>query len=235
MDTYLIAGLKVNMECSGRTKKAAEPYKTDFCENADFEIRVTSEMTERYRQKYPDAEIDDWEYFISNVMFASRIMKNDGFLLHSSAVSSDGKAYMFSADSGVGKSTHTAFWCTCFDDTFIINDDKPAIRRLNGKFYVFGTPWSGKSDKNSNVQVPLKAICFIERAQKNSIERMTDNTETIKLLLAQTMRNAGRENMTLLLELLDKLFREVPFYKLKCLPDASAAHIAREAMNNAER
>ncbi len=231
MDTYLIAALKVNMECSGRTKRAAEPYRIDFCNDADLEICVTQQTIEHYKLKYPNAEIDDWEYFISNVMFASRIMEHNGFLLHSSAVANDGKAFLFSADSGVGKSTHTRLWCENFDNTFIINDDKPVIRYIDGGFYVFGTPWSGKSDQNKNVQVPLEAICFIERATENLIVRIDDNDEILQALLRQTMRNAGKKNMAALLALLDRLLTEIPFYKLRCLPEASAARLAYDTMN----
>ena len=72
-------------------------------------------------------------------------------LLHSSAVVVDGYAYLFSADSGTGKSTHTGLWKQHFGDrAYIINDDKPAIRKVDGEWYVFGTPWSGKTDTSVN-------------------------------------------------------------------------------------
>lgn len=41
----------------------------------------------------------------------------------------DGKAYMFSAPSGTGKSTHAKLWRDCFGDRVtMINDDKPLIK-----------------------------------------------------------------------------------------------------------
>ena len=77
--------------------------------------------------------------------FYARLLQYDGMLLHASCVEKDGKAYLFSAKSGTGKSTHTHLWLRAFPDSRIINDDKPAVRRMDGTFYACGTPFSGKN------------------------------------------------------------------------------------------
>ena len=83
----------------------------------------------------------------------------------------DGQAYLFSADSGVGKSTHSRLWQQVFGDqrVTIINDDKPALRLRDGVWYVYGTPWSGKYGLNHNLCYPLAGICFLERSKTNKI------------------------------------------------------------------
>ncbi len=94
----------------------------------------------------------------------------DGFVFHSSTLDFSGKGILFSADSGTGKSTHTGLWKKYYPDNVrIINDDTPMIRILGDKPYVFGTPWSGKTDINENVCVPLKNIVFLERGLENEL------------------------------------------------------------------
>ena len=44
------------------------------------------------------------------------VPSSGGFYLHSSAVELDGRAYLFSGKSGVGKSTHTRLWQQIFGD-----------------------------------------------------------------------------------------------------------------------
>ena len=62
-----------------------------------------------------------------------------------------------------------------------INDDKPFIRYFPNEnaFYVYGTPWKGKHNLGSNVKVPLKAICFLNRGEENSIIK-TNPLENLK-------------------------------------------------------
>lgn len=230
MDTYKIADLLCNFECSGRTAKQALPYLSDFTQKPDITLAVTENYIDRFKNSHPDALITDWEYYLLNLQFSAELLKHKGFVLHSSAVALNGNAFLFSADSGIGKSTHTSLWCDCFNEAFIINDDKPALRCIDGTFYCYGTPWSGSVNLNRNVKVPLKAICFIERGNENSIERLSDFSFIFEKILTQTLRRAGVNGTSLLLETIDNLIKTVPFYRLKCLPNKEAALLAHNVM-----
>lgn len=230
MNTYKIADLLYNFECSGRTAKQALPYIHGFTLTPDVTLSVTEKSVNRFKETHPDALISDWEYFLLNLHFSASLLKHNGLVLHSSAVAFNGGAYLFSANSGVGKSTHTALWCRCFKDAFIINDDKPALRCIDGTFYCYGTPWSGSVNLNRNVKLPLKGICFIERDEKNSIEKITDTDIVFEKLLTQTLRRAGAENTALMLETVDELISKIPFYRLKCLPNEESALLANSVM-----
>lgn len=230
MNTYKIADLLCNFECSGRTAKQALPYIQSFTPTPDVTLSVTEKSVSRFKDAHPDALISDWEYFLLNLQFSASLLKYNGLVLHSSAVALNGGAYLFSANSGVGKSTHTSLWCRCFKDAFIINDDKPALRCIDGTFYCYGTPWSGSVNLNRNVKLPLKGICFIERDEKNSIEGITDSAVIFEKLLNQTLRRAGTNSTALMLETVDKLIKKVPFYRLKCLPDEESALLSKSVM-----
>ncbi|OPZ86250.1 MAG: hypothetical protein BWY74_03696 [Firmicutes bacterium ADurb.Bin419] len=148
-------------------------------------------------------------------------------MLHASAVAYENKAYLFSARSGTGKSTHAELWIKHFgaDKAAIINDDKPAIRLLDNSFFVYGTPWSGKSDKNLNIKVPLRSIVFIERSETNRIDRI-DSKQAIALIINQTLRPKQLEKMDKLLDLLEKILVTVPIYKLCCNISEDAVELA---------
>lgn len=231
MKSYRIADLTVNMSPTGRTERLAAPYEIPFTDAPDGTIRVTQERIDAYKAKYPDAQIADWQYYLSGVLFSSLLMLQNGLVLHASAVAYKNEAFLFSADSGTGKSTHVARWQKVFPEAVVINDDKPAIRLTDEGFFVYGTPWSGKTDLNTNIKVPLKGICFLERGTQNSIVPMTDAAQIIPLFLQQTLHRNGREKTDRMLTTLDKLIRTAPFYRLTCLPNDDAARVAYAGMH----
>lgn len=235
MKRYNITGLKVDLNVSeeGKTFRQAKDYESDFKGNADITIDISKEYLLERQRENPHLLYEDCEYIWTGYEFCTGLLDFEGFMLHSSAVAYENKAYLFSAPSGTGKSTHTEIWQRVFgsDKAVIINDDKPVIRCENEKFFVYGTPWSGKSDKNLNIKVPLCGICFIERSEKNHIKRIAAK-EAAHLVLNQTVRPAYKERMINLLELLDKLLLKIPVYKLGCNMEDEAAKVSYNGMKN---
>lgn len=230
-ERYKIADVLVDMDTFGKTKKQAQPYRCD--EQGPADIVVTGENSEFKTTKPPYLSDDDCEYLITGSRFYRQLLKFNGMVLHSSAVVVDGYAYLFSAPSETGKSTHTKLWCQEFADkgAFILNDDKPAIRLLDdGIFYAYGTPWSGKTDNSRNVKVPLGGICVLRRGAENRIRRCAPH-EAIFALLGQTARPVGEGRNEKMLELLDNLLAKVPVWHLECNMEPEAAHVSYEAMS----
>lgn len=229
---YNITGLVVAMDSFGRTVAQAEPYRT---EPAKPDIIISSDWR-RLQENQPHLTKDDCEYIETGASFYNQLLNFDAMLLHASAVILDGWAYLFSAPSGTGKSTHTTLWRTVFGEerALILNDDKPAIRLENGRFYAYGTPWSGKTDMNINRRVPLAGICMLGRGEHNEIEPFT-GVEAIHDLMEQTLRPKDPAKLMKLLELVDKLFTEVPVWKMKCNMDPEAARVSYEAMSAARK
>jgi len=233
MSIYKIAELIVNLENKGKTlEKQGKVYLTDKSETADITITLTYEFIKSKQKENPHLTIDECQYIWTGSEFYHKLLDFDGFMLHASALAMDNKAYLFSAKSGTGKSTHTELWQKCFgeDRAVIINDDKPAIRFINNLFYVYGTPWSGKSDKNLDMKVPLKGIIFIERSETNWIKRI-DSKQAIKLILDQTLRPKKIEKMDKLLGMIDKLLKIVPIYKMGCDISEGAVKLAYSVLN----
>ena len=190
---------------------------------------------DRYRrEKYPEGTSEDGiAYMESASQFFSRLVHFNGLYFHASCVEVDGRAYLFSGDSGTGKSTHTRLWLDLFKQAKIFNDDKPALRRLDGRWYAYGLPWCGKDGININMKAPVAGICFLKQAKENQIRRLT-HAEAVQRVMTQTLRNIRRvETADLLLGNFDKLLREIPIFELENRPEPAAAQLSYETMRRA--
>ena len=226
MARYRIADLTVQMDVSGRTKQQAEPYLTEQDGPADILISLDRES---FLVRFPELkDLNTAEYMGTGVLFATEVLRFDGFQFHASAVMLEGKAYLFSASPGTGKSTHTEKWCRLFGAQ-IINDDKPVLRRVNGGWIVYGTPWSGKHDLSSPIGVPLGGIAFLERGDRNAISRISA-VEAVPAMISQCVRFLYKDCVSRQLELIDLLLRETPVWRLVCRNDDEAAIVSCEAM-----
>ena len=155
----------------------------------------------------------------------------NAYLFHSAVIEFEGNGYAFSAKSGTGKSTHIALWRKHFGrDVHIINGDKPILRFIDGELYAFGTPWCGKEGWQKNNRVKLKALCFIERAQDNSI-RQISASDAIEKIFRQILMPEDMVTVDALIPLLDRTLRTVPCYVLSCNISEDAAQIAYEKMS----
>lgn len=226
---YRIAGLTVEMDSFGKTASQAEAYAVPL--QGDVDIRI-DRFPEEFSARYPEASEELCEYMYSGISFYLQLIGFDGIMLHSSAVVVDGVAYLFTASSGVGKSTHTSLYIKEFGDrAFILNDDKPAIRCEDGQFYAYGTPWSGKTDQNVNARAPLGGICVLERGEENEISRIYGK-QAILGIFSQTMRPSKAQSIEKVLDLIGILIEKVPVWNLKCNTEPEAARVSYEAMSN---
>lgn len=151
-------------------------------------------------------------------------------LFHGSVIAADGLGYLFTAKSGIGKSTHTRLWREMLGARAVtVNDDKPLLRMDADGFTACGTPYNGKHGLGCNLEVPLRGLCILTRAQENRIVRIAKQ-EAYPMLLQQVYRPADAEAMKKTLVLIDRLAAVTPLYRLGCNMDPEAAQVAYRAM-----
>ena len=107
------------------------------------------------------------------LIFAFAGSRRQTLLIHASLVRHNGYGYAFIAKSGTGKSTHVSLWLRHIPNCDLMNDDNPIIRIIDGKPYIYGTPWSGKTPCYRNVKAPLGAMSRIDRADHNYVEKLS--------------------------------------------------------------
>lgn len=163
-----------------------------------------------------------------------RMPARDTFLFHCSAVAVDGKAYLFTAPSGTGKSTHTRLWREVFGDRAVmINDDKPLLRVTSDSVLVYGTPWDGKHRLSTNTVAPVAGICLLERGEENHVERIAKE-KAFPRLLQQTYRPQSPVALMKTMALLDAVASNVPLYRLRCNMEPGAARVAYDMMSGSK-
>ena len=209
-----------------------------------FSVTISASDIERERQKsIAECRLEGTEYpgftppeLESTAVYrkTAEILPSFGaFVFHGSAVAVNGKAFLFTAKSGTGKTTHTNLWLKNIPGSFIVNGDKPIIRVTDGGVYVCGTPWTGKEGLGKNVCVPLKALCVLSRGEQNSIQTVPFNSVMPKLI-EQSYRPADGGQLVRTLSLIEKAAKELRFYSLFCNMSDEAALLSFNTMNNDE-
>ena len=230
---YKVADIVFDAEYSyDYTERLCQAY--EYCGNepsvAKFKITELDIVEEKVAEPtFPDALLESLSLFRKLCHFA--LESQDSIIFHSSAIAVDGKAYLFTAPSGTGKSTHTRLWRELLGDRAVmINDDKPIIRYTDGKFYVYGTPWTGKHNLGTNTRAEVKAICKISQAKENVIQKVSAGQMLITVM-NQTMRPVEPKKMDKLLTLIDKMLSQVGLYSLGCTISLEGAKLSFETMS----
>lgn len=222
-----IADLLVEVPPVGNMPQRCTEYLHSTAEPA----QITIPSDHFHPEAFPMLSEEDSLYLETGLHFYYYLMDHNGMMLHASAVEMDGKAYLFSAPCGTGKSTHARIWQKVFGEAAqVFNDDKPALRLIDGIWYAYGTPWCGKDGINQNKKLPLAGICFLKQAPENKIRRLNPQ-ETVSRLLSQTLYQfrTARE-LDRMLTIADQLVRQVPIFELENRPEPEAARMSYEAM-----
>lgn len=207
------------------------PRCREYLYHGELPPQIVIRETDYRPQRWPSISPEGLPYMDSGSLFYLQLLHHDGMMLHSSAVELDGRVYLFSGNCGSGKSTHTRLWQQAFGaEARIINDDKPALRLIDGIWYAYGTPWCGKDGINQNRKAPVAGICFMKQADHNAIRRLS-NLEAMAKIMKQTQRKfRNPENLDLMLSHLEKLVQMIPVYELENRPEPEAARLSYETM-----
>lgn len=229
---YRVADLYVEMSALGDMPERMRSYEAG---SGQADISITEQDLDRGGSRFKTITNNDlFCYMETGRVFYNKIIPFDGMMLHASAVVIDGYAYLFSGPCGMGKSTHAGLYLKAFGDRArIINDDKPALRRIGGVWYAYGTPWCGKDGINLNERARLGGICFLKRGDRK-ITRLAP-ADVLPLFMPQTERRIEPGLMRLLLPCIDRLVREVPFFEFYNHADPEDAAVTFAAMREAAK
>ena len=213
--------------------RLCEGYTVAPTDSPDMRVCVTPEEID---EEISISEITPTRGYAEGVCVYRNICKRlpelfDAYLLHCAVIEYNGYGYAFAAKSGTGKTTHIKLWRKRFgSDVKIVNGDKPILRfGQDGRLYAYGTPWCGKEGFNRNTSAPLKAICFIERAQENTIKRLSVS-DALMRVFHQILSPDTEAAVDKLFPLLDRTLAQVPCYVLGCNMSEEAAEVAYNGM-----
>lgn len=156
--------------------------------------------------------------------FYSYISLHDALLMHASAVSYENKGIVFTASSGVGKTTQAELWAK-FKNAKILNGDKVFLKREEDGIHAWGSPWRGSSPYAENDSAPLRAIVVLEQAEENSLQKL-DGLDVLEHVIPHVFFPGWDANCEqAVLTFLDQVLAETDIYLLKCRPDEAAVEL----------
>ncbi len=218
----------------------------DFCHDyltdapADLSVSVTAEdifhekivnIREAQLEGIPVLDYPD-SYLETLVVYrkiATKMLDFDTFLMHGAVVAVGDKAWLFTAPSGTGKTTHINLWLENVPGSYVVNGDKPLIH-VGDECTVYGTPWAGKEGMNKNTGVKLCGIVILNRGIENKIEKVP-MTKILPTLIQQSYRPKVKTDLEKTLSLLSRLGRKIPMYQLYCNMEPEAAFVAYNVLS----
>lgn len=161
------------------------------------------------------------EYPFSEVWMIHLLPPRRGLLVHCFGLLFQGGAYLFVGSSGEGKTTSAKLWQEVGLGE-ILSDDRVIVKKENGTWMAYGTPWHGEARLCSPHHAPLKKIFFLAKAGQNRLKPLSP-VESLQRLLVRSFHPFWN------LELMEQssaaaadLCLEIPSYELGFLPDKSA-------------
>ncbi|MCD7785835.1 MAG: hypothetical protein LUH18_09755 [Oscillospiraceae bacterium] len=233
-----------NVELAGLTieVKSRFEYLRWFCrdylsdnETPDFSVYAEDSRIEELREYSPEMRDEFLERDAIYSVIASKLPYHDRVALHGACISYKDKAYLFTATSGTGKSTHIGLWKRYLgDDVGIVNGDKPIFHiKPDGTIRAYDTPWCGKEGWNRKHSADMAGICFVRRLEEegdsNTI-RPVDPEEAISLMLRQMFHPYEPEATGLMLGLFNEIITRLPLYLLNCDISEEAVKTSFEAL-----
>jgi len=236
--TIKIAGVALRIVAQlSETKE----YCRDFFTEEEPRAEIVLSQQDRMRAQRIYSRIDaregrtDVEYketLLENTALHLRVLdeliRYGAVMFHGCAVAVNGKAYLFCADSGTGKTTHAELWLKNFPESYVLNGDKPLLIVREGKVFACDTPWRGKEHYGTNEILPLGGICLLERDAENHIDNVTYK-ESFDELFRHSYRPGDSEDLLSYMKLMQMLVA-VPIYRLGCNMEDEAAQISYNAM-----
>ena len=176
-----------------------------------------------------------YESIVAYRKIAEKLSEYDAFLFHGSVIEYKDMAYIITANSGVGKTTHTRLWISEFSgEVDIINGDKPIVRIIDGVAYACGTPWQGKENFGKNAIRPLRGIAFLSRGAENRASSVSPSDAVLRFMKQIYIPKESASGTVTTMLLADKVINAVRLVSLECNMDPEAAHVCRAALTSDE-
>lgn len=219
-------------------KELEKQYKDFLCADNEFheeDIKINPNDLEICKKELirlkPDWTPFELESGALHFFIMNRVRPTQCMQLHSAVVTVDGKAFAFSGNSGIGKSTQAFLWLQHFGKKAeILNGDHVFLKRSAIGWAAYSTPWKGKENIGGSGCAPLLAICFLAQGDKNRIRRINEK-EAVPRILEQVDFPKNADDMDLQLQLIDKVVKEVPCYFLECTISDEAVRVAYKEMS----
>jgi hypothetical protein len=150
-----------------------------------------------------------------------------GVLVHAcGVVDADGQGYLFSGNSGNGKTTTARLW-NQIPGVRILNDDRLVIVNQNGGFEMHGTPWHGEGEFALPEGGTIDRVFFLEHGARNQTVPISTSQAVAGLVSRSFLPFHNHSGLAWTLQLFEALLSHAPCHTFKFVPDLSAVDAVR--------
>ena len=170
----------------------------------------------------PEQAVYPLEYPLDELLFIHHLgWLGKGVEVHAcGVVDPHGKGHLFLGQSGAGKTTLARLWEN-EPGVLVLSDDRIALRKMDGKLWMYGTPWHGEADFSSPARAPLTDVCFLVKGPENRLFQKGVTESIGRFIASSFILFYSREAVDFTMEFLEDVVKAVPCYELRFLPDKS--------------
>ena len=209
------------------TLKYCSDFLTD--KESNYVITMTKEDLENEKhinedgKVYANEEISALYRRIADIFVEENVL-----VVHGSSFKVGNNAFVVTARSGVGKSTHVNLLKEYSGKDFeYINDDKPLLV-IKDDLTLYSSPWNGKERRGNNTSAPLRSVIFLNRGTTNSYKKIDNSGDIYFRLLSQIYLPRDKAKREKALSLIDILLKRISFYEINVNTDISSAEMTSE-------
>jgi len=164
------------------------------------------------------------EFPLSEVLMVCLLAQGRGLMVHACGIDDGGRGYLFAGNSTHGKTTMARLWK---ERAVVLNDDRIVLRRREGRFWMYGTPWHGDYSGVSPQGLPLEKVFFLRHAKTNAVRRVEGVTVASGILSRCFPPLWDAAGMNFTVDFCAQLAEAVPCYELDFVPDRSVVDFVR--------
>ena len=163
---------------------------------------------------------------VLELLTIKNLARGRGVILHACGIEQDGKGYLFAGESGAGKSTLARLWDRQ-KGTAVLSDDRTIVRKKDGRYRMYGTPWHGEAEFGAPHGVILEKIFFINHGSPNTSQEVTGASAVSQFLRCSFPPYWDAAGMEFAMEFFSDLTAAVSCQALSFTPDKQVIEFIR--------
>lgn len=211
-------------------------YFGDFCQPAYTSapvIALKPSMLSATRAAFALEMSDDvLEYNILVSVVCDALLPLKRCIFHGTAFLWRGKAYIFTAPSGTGKTTQYVHWRHLYgDELHMLNGDKPVLEcQADGTVWVYPSPWMGKEGWGRMISAPLGGLIYLTQNPNNQFSPLSMQ-QAVRPIFSQFLFTANSaEAVHQVCAIEEQMLRSVPVWHLANRGDEASARLCHDTL-----
>lgn len=159
--------------------------------------------------------------FLSGAKADKLLPERNRVMLHCAYVLHEGKALLFCAPSGTGKSTQADFW-NRVQGSATINEDRAIIGKADGTYYAHGCWAMGHGNVCRNVSAPIRAIVLLGQGKKNHVYRLHAVDAITRIIPQCSFDDQSNVQCQKIIEIVADMISGIPVWGYDCINNESS-------------